>query len=172
MAWLLGFTTGLMGRVFVVLLALGAAQFPVYYAQYLQTLAGARVEAQARYEELQREAGSLQLSAEDFIVRHESNGDAVFQASGRIHRTTLQRWQQLNAAWQALSGATALEKPKLLAWHFDRRIDTATHFTPGLPLTVEGAVYGGAGLLIAWLISAVLGAVFLPRRRQPRPAAG
>ncbi len=156
---------GLLGRVLAVVLAVSAAQFPVYYAQYLQTLSGARQEASLRYDELLSEAGVLNLGAEDFIIRHEENSDPVFQASGRIHRTTLARFQKLDAAWQALSKATVFEKPLALFRHFDRQLAEAIRFTPGLPLTLEAGVYALAGIVLAWLISALLGVLLLPPRR-------
>ncbi|MES2682176.1 MAG: DUF2937 family protein [Pseudomonadota bacterium] len=156
---------GLLGRILAVVLAVSAAQFPVYYAQYLQTLGGARQEASLRYEELRREAGVLNLGAEDFIIRHEENSDPVFQASGRIHRTTLARFNKLDSAWLALSNATVFEKPLALFRHFDRQLAEAVRFTPGLTLTLEAGAYALGGIVLAWLISALFGAVLLPPRR-------
>ena len=159
------FLGGLTGRILAVVMAVAAAQFPVYYAQYLQTLAGARQEAGLRYEALVREAGAVNLNAQDFIVRHESNGDPVFQASGRLHRHTLSRFTALDAAFKALSTAGPLHKPAALARHFDRTLAPAVKFTPGIPFTLEAAGYGLAGLLLAWLVSAGFGAVLMPARR-------
>jgi len=155
---------GLLGRILAVALALTAAQIPVYYAQYVQTLAGARQEAQARYVELQKEASALNLGAEDFIVRHEENQDPVFQASGRIHRNTLARYLRLNTAWQVFVSASVFERPLVLVRQFDPDIADAVDFTPGVPLTIEAAAYALAGILLAWLISAVFGAILLPSR--------
>lgn len=163
---------GLLGRILAVVLAVTAAQLPVYYDQYLQTLAGAKQEAAIRYDELVREAGALQLGAEDFIVRHEENSDPVFQASGRLHRTTLDRFRKLDAAWQALSTATVFEKPLRLWRHYDAKLAEAVDFKPGLPLTLEAGGYALAGIAVAWMISALFGALLLPRRDQviSRPA--
>lgn len=167
MSFLARFFGGLTGRILAVVLAVGAAQFPVYYAQYLQTLTGARQEASLRYEELMREAGTLNLGAEDFIVRHEENSDPVFQASGRIHRSTLARFQKLDAAWQALSNATVFEKPLALLKHFDRQLAEVVRFTPGVPLTLEAGAYALIGIVLAWLISALFGSLLLPPRHTP-----
>lgn len=156
---------GLTSRVLAVVLAVSAAQLPVYFDQYLQTLTGARLEASQRYQQLLQEAGTLNLGAEDFIVRHEENSDPVFQASGRIHRSTLQRFTRLDTAFQALSGATVFERPLVFARYFDRDIAGATRFTPGLPLTLEAGGYALAGLLLAWVLSASAGALLLPRQR-------
>lgn len=169
MALLARFFGGLLSRILLVALALTATQFPVYYAQYLQTLAGARMEATLRYEELRREAAALHLEVEAFIARHEQNSDEVFQVSGRIHRTTLSRYQSLTTAWETLSAAQIIEKPVVLFKHFDQQIADATVFRPGVPLNVEAGAYALLGILLAWLFSALLGALFMPR---PRSALG
>lgn len=165
MSFIARFFGGLTGRILAVALAVSTAQFPVYYEQYVQTLTGARQEASLRYAELMREAGVLNLGAEDFIIRHEENSDPVFQASGRIHRTTLARFNKLDAAWQALSNATLLEKPMALLKHFDRTLADAVRFTPGVPLTLEAATYALGGIVLAWLISMLCGALLMPPRR-------
>ena len=143
----------LLDRSLVVVLALGAAQFPVFYGQYADTLAGAHSEAQARYQELQRKAAELQLSVDQFIERHETNSDPVFRASGEIHRSTVTRYRRLDAALNRVRGAAPWEKAVVLAQVYDPQIAGAMKFEPGLPLTIEGLAYGFAGLLIAALLA-------------------
>ena len=163
---LLRLGAGLLARILAVLMAVAAAQAPVYYDQYLQALAGVRQEAEVRYQELLREATALQLSVEEFIVRHEVNGDAVFQASGRIHRTTLERYQRFDAAYRALSSADAWHKPVQLAREFDPDIQAIVQFKPALTLSREALVWALCGVLAAWLISGTLGWLLQPSRRQ------
>ena len=155
MGWLARFFGGLVERILAVVLALSLAQFPLYYSAYSNTVAGARLEAESRYRELEREAAQLQLTAEAFIVHHETNADPAFQASGRMHRTTLEHFRRYSAMEQALLTAPPWGKPLVLARNFDRSLQAATQFTPGLPLNFEGAVYALAGLLLAWLFTAV-----------------
>ncbi|ROH91005.1 DUF2937 family protein [Stagnimonas aquatica] len=157
---------GLLDRILAVVLAITAAQAPIYYAQYLQVLSGVRLEAEARYLELQREAQQLHMSVEAFVTRHEANADPAFQASGRIHRSTLSRYRQYDAAWQALSSASADQKPARLWRHFDPRIHAAVRFTPGLPLNREGLVWAGIGLLLAWLLASLGRWLLLPSPRS------
>lgn len=159
---------GLSSRVFAVVLALCAAQFPVWYGAYSNALSGARLEAQARYEELLREAAALRMSVEQFIERHESNGDPVFQASGRMHRTTVERFRRWSAMERALVEARGWERPLALFDNFDRDLARVTRFEPGLPLTAEGAAWAFAGLLLAWSLGALLGLLLLPRRFEQR----
>lgn len=164
---LMRFLGGLSERVLAVVLAVGAAQFPVYFLAYSNTLEGARLEAEARYQELQTEAALLQLSVEAFIQRHENNADAVFQASGRIHRTTLDHYQRYSAMSEALQTAPLWKRPAVLVQNFDRKLHEATHFTPGLSLSAESGAYALAGLLLAWLLTALTGLLVRPARRSP-----
>ena len=163
----------LIDRVMVVALALGAAQFPMFYAQYADTLAGAQAEAQMRYNELESSAAELQLSVDQFIERHRSSPDPVFRASGDIHRSTVTRYRKLDTALHQIRDAEPWEKPVVLGQVYDPQILAAMEFEPGLPLTIEGLAYGFAGLLIASIFAVATRAVFgFMRRRRLRPAHG
>lgn len=166
MSFLARFCTGFLDRLLAVVLALAAAQAPIYLDQYTQVLAGVRLEASTRYEELVREANALQLSVERFVQRHEQNADPVFQASGRIHRTTLERYRRFETSYRELTEASAWRRPVVLARQFDPQIHEALRFTPGLPLSTEGLVWALGGVLLAGLISGTLGWLFAPQRRQ------
>lgn len=155
-----GFMGGLTSRVLAVLFAVAAAQFPIYFTAYSNALAGAKFEAEARYNELVQEAAKLQLGVEDFIRRHETNSDEVFRASGRIHRNTLQRYRRYTAMQSALTNAPVWKRSVVLAQNFDPELHAVTQFQPGVPLNAEGAAYALAGLLLAWLLSASAGLVF------------
>ena len=143
----------LLDRSLVVVLALGAVQFPVFYEQYADTLAGAHSEALVRYQELERKAAEVRLSVDQFIERHQGNSDPVFRASGDIHRNTVTRYRRLDAALSRVRGAAPWEKAVVLAQVYDPQIAGAVKFEPGLPLTIEGLAYGFAGLLIAALLA-------------------
>lgn len=166
-----GLVGGLASRIMAVLFAVAAAQFPIYFTAYSNTLAGATLEAQARYNELVHEASRLQLNVEEFIVRHETNNDEVFRASGRIHRSTLQRYQRYSGMQTALNETPVWKRSVTLAQNFDHELHAATQFQPGVPLNAEGAAYALLGVIAAWLISALLGLLFMPTpaRRSALP---
>lgn len=144
----------LFDRIFIVVFALAAAQFPMFYAQYTNTVAGAEAEAHARYDELERSAAQVQLSVDQFIEHHRDSNDPAFHASGEIHRNTVTRYRRLEAVLGRLRTAQPWEKPVVIAQVWDREIVTATRFEPGLPLTTEGLIYGLAGLILAALLGA------------------
>lgn len=161
------FAGGLAERVLAVVLAVGLAQFPLYFQAYRNTVAGAQTEAALRYQELVTEAARLQLSVEGFVEKHEDDRDAVFQASGRMHRTTLEHYQRYGTMVQALDGAPAWRRPVVLAQNFDRELYAATRFSPGLPLTFEGGAYALIGLLLAWMLGGLAG-LLLGSGARPR----
>ena len=147
------FTAGLIERLLGLTLAVCAAQFPLYYGQYLDTLGGVRLEAENRYHELEREAAGVQLSVEDFVTRHEVSPDPVFVASGRIHRNTVSRYQHFQATWAEMATATPWRKPLLLHRNYDADLAHAFSFRPGLPFNSEGASWAAIGLLAGWLLT-------------------
>lgn len=156
----------LLDRSLVVILALGCAQFPLFYEQYLDTLAGAHSEAEVRYRELERSAATLRLSIDQFIERHQDNADPVFRASGDIHRNTVARYRRFDAALTQMRGAAPWGKPVALAQFYDPQIAGAMRFEPGVPLTAEGLAYGFAGLLLAAMLGAGTRALFGHARRR------
>lgn len=158
---------GLGQRLLVLLFAVSAAQFPLYYLAYANTLAGAVQESESRYQQLQQEAAQLQLSVEEFIQRHETSANETFIASGRIHRTTLEHYLRYAQMQTALREAPVWQRPLALARNFDPVLHAATRFAPGLPLTSEGGAYALAGLLTGWLLTGVAGGA-IRRRFKPR----
>ena len=151
------FVGGLSQRLLAVLFAVSAAQFPIYFAAYENTVAGARTEAEARFHELQREAAQLQLEVEAFIQRHEASTEEAFLASGRIHRTTQAHYLRYTAMDDALRAAPLWQRPLVLAQNFDPQLHAVMRFEPGLALTLEAGVYALIGLLLAWLMGSLIG---------------
>ena len=160
----------LIDRVFIVVAAIAAAQFPTFYGQYANTLAGATSEARARYAELERAASRQDLSIDGFIEHHNASADPAVRESGEIHRTTVTRYKKLQTALDDIRGAPFWKKPVVIAERWDRSIYEATKFEPDLPLNREGLIYGFAGLLIAALLGAGTRGVY--RRASGRTYVG
>lgn len=160
----------LIDRVFIVVFAVAAAQFPIFYADYANTLAGATAEAKVRYDELAAAADRQHLSVDGFIEHHLSNADPTIRESGEIHRTTITRYKNLQSALDDVRGAEIWRKPVVIAQHWDPTIARATKFEPGLPMTSEGLIFGFAGLLIAALFGAGTRGVY--RRASGRHYVG
>jgi hypothetical protein len=65
-----------------------------------------------------------------------------------------------------LQMAPVWKRPLALARNFDRDIFIATHFQPGVPLSIEGGIYALCGLLLAWLTGGLFRLSLRGRRRQ------
>lgn len=142
------------------------AQFPEFYQQYLQRLAGRMDEVRQRADEIARDAVASGLDVQAYIARfldspaHAMEGERMTEA--------LESAARLDAAYGALAHAGAWQRLPLFVRHFDSALarDTGSLFQPALPLTFGGLIYALAGAAVG--ILAVMGgakAVTLLRHR-------
>lgn len=163
----------IIDRVVAAAGALLFAQFPQFYAQYLQRLAG-HVDEARRSVELYREAAAgLNLTLEEYIELHLSSGNEVFVSSGKIIAGFVERLQQLENAFHALKNAIPWKKIIVFLQQMNKEIATATwgDFTPGVPTTSEGIAYAIIGLLVALGLYQGLKAIILGLYRLVFPGA-
>ena len=134
-----------------------ATQFPAYFQQYLQRLGGARDEAIRAAEAAGSGASVLGLSIEEYARQLSSLGDQGAVQS-KVILDLIERSETLNASYQNVSNATALQQPFLLASAFDTEIGQrawdAMEFA--LPLSVNGLIYAIIGLVVALGIFAII----------------
>ncbi|WP_107497560.1 DUF2937 family protein [Thalassobius sp. I31.1] len=146
--------------------AAGFSQFPEFSQQYLQRLGGAvealeqvvaDFDASAVAEGLSREAALDQMQGTAFLERRREDMQA-----------TITRFTGLRGDLEALKTQSAWGRAAA-SWRFgDAELITATSqaFRPGLPLTMEGAGFAGAGFLAGWaLLLAFMALIRLPFRR-------
>ena len=119
--------------------ALAAGQAPAFYAQYLQRLGGRLDQAVAAVERVRADAAARGETLEDYIAL------SLSDASTRV-----QIRDALREAYTALTVARPLERPLVFVEHLDTGLAQATlnDFAPALPVSLEGLIYAGAGLLI------------------------
>lgn len=174
----------MIGRFFNGIFGAGGAaltsQFPAFFAQYRQQLAGRLAQARADLSQVTEEAARLGLTPQEYLARAEAEGGQFTRVLVEGARQTLTALERLQAAYEAFSIATPLGRPIVFARHFDAEVldSTAAHFQPAVPLTPEGLVYAGLGLLIGigllglleWLGILSLRASKL--RRRPKPSGG
>lgn len=170
------FLNGLLDRVFALVGAVLLAQFPQFYGQYLQRLGGHLEEARRGLAVYEEAAAAYNLTLEAYIEHHLTSGSEIFASTGEVMLGLVERWQQLESAFNALAGAVALSR----WWVFIREAEWSIvrqawqNFTPGVPTTVEGLLYAAAGLLLGWSLYALLRALALPLLRllQKKRTAG
>lgn len=137
----------LLDRVFAVAGALVCSQIPRYMQQYMDVLSGAHAESKKGIEILKKQASTGGKSLEDFITKHLQSIDPDFQASGRSMMSALERMQFYKQTLELWNASPIWKKPYIFFTHLDRDLLAAVHFTPGLPLNMEGLVYAFCGII-------------------------
>ena len=160
----------LLDRIVCIVFAVVFAQGPVYIAQYLDVLAGARMESEKNLRKVQEQAEDNGVTVEDFVSRLLGNSDPLVRSSGETIQNLLVSYEQYESAYSAISTANVWQKPFRLIQHFDPSIGEALVFNPSVPLSIEGAVYAFIGLIIGWLLFSLIASIF--KRRKPKPASG
>lgn len=132
------------------------SQFPTYYQQYLQRLGGRLDQAQiqvARIETAAREEG---MTLTQYIEKFGSSLDSTYQQQGAVLREEVVDLSRLRGAVDALTQAPPIERPLRLLQHIDTETarTALSDFAFGLPLTTEGMVYAGIGLIVGLFILA------------------
>lgn len=157
------FLSGLLDRAFALLGALLLAQFPQFYGQYLQRLGGHIDELRRTVEGYEQAAAALGVSLELYIEEHLAAESEVITSSGEIISNLVERLWQLESSFQALIQAAPLTRWIVFVQHADWAVvrQCLHRFTPGIPTTVEGLVYAGAGLLLGWGLYALGRALLL-----------
>jgi len=128
------------------------AQFPEFYQQYLQRLAGRMDEVRQRADEIAGDAMANGLDVQTYIVRfldspaHAMEGERMAEA--------LESAARLDAAYGALAHAGAWQQLPLFLRHFDAALarDTGSLFQPALPLTFGGLIYALDGAAVGILV--------------------
>lgn len=148
------FVDSLVDRICAVIGAAAFAQFPSYLAQYLQRLGGHRDEAARHIEKYREIAAEAGMTIQEYAGRLASSGDDVIMKTGRKIVEDVDRLDALSRALQELQSAPAYNKFFLFIKNIDFDIARAawSDFTPGLPLTPEGAAYAAAGVVAGMLL--------------------
>lgn len=143
---------GFLDRAFALAGAVLLAQFPQFYSQYIQRLAGHLNEARRTIDLYGENAASLGLTLEQYIEQHLGSESEIFVSTGQIIVSLLERLHRLESSFTALLEAP----PWMRLWIFLKEAELAVaaqtwqDFTPGIPTTMEGLIYAAAGLLLGW----------------------
>jgi hypothetical protein len=145
---------GLIDRIFAVSFAVIFAQMPQFIAQYLQRLGG-HLDELSRIISQYRDGAKLSgKTLEQFIATHLNSGIPDFMGTGRMMEANLSRYDTLSQSLEAIRTASATVKPFVFIKNADFPIVKGTflNFTPGVPVTIEGAVYAFCGLITGIII--------------------
>jgi len=138
----------LLDRIAAIGGALVFAQLPEFMVQYIQRLGGHVDELERIIVQYRQAAIESGTGVAAYIRLHLESKIPEFVKTGKIMGDNLERYEELRAAFDALVSSP----PALRVCFFLRGIncdiaaETMRDFTPGLPLNMQGAVYGAAGL--------------------------
>ncbi|MCR8550693.1 DUF2937 family protein [Salipiger sp. P9] len=140
--------------------AAGLSQFPEFSQQYTQRLGGAVDELTRVVAQFDRDAATLGLSRDAALSQLATGGD-FGAARAQSMRDTVTRQTRLSADLQALEGAGPFMRARLAGHLSDPEIATRawSAYRPALPLTFEGAIFGGVGFGAGWLALSALWAL-------------
>ncbi|PIE11591.1 MAG: hypothetical protein CSA70_11120 [Rhodobacterales bacterium] len=148
--------------------AAGLSQFPEYSQQYIQRLAGAVDELERLIARFDADAAGLEMSRTQALVDL-AGGSSMGKAQAQSVSDSITRHDRLAADPAMLKSAG----PFMRAYNARRFTDGEIarrvwdDFKPALPLTFEGAVFGGTGFLGGLLaVSLIIGVIRLPFRRK------
>ncbi len=155
MRWLAPF----LERLLVVLFALFFLQIPLFMQQYQNQLAGRIAELSWQVDHIQAAAQSSNQgsnrSAEAYVRKFKSSPDPDFAEQGKMMELILKRFKKLSRALQGLKEGTALSRPYyfITRLQWDAAYLALSSFTPGIPLSAEGAIYAFLGMAFGYLLS-------------------
>jgi hypothetical protein len=148
------FLGGLLDRIIAVFGAVGLAQFPQFFSQYIQRLGGHLAEAQFILVRYEMTAEYFGMTLEEYIATHLNSGHEVFVSSGQLITELMERITFLEESLTALKEASIYTRWWVFARKFNYSIaqETWLDFTPGIPTTLEGVIYAICGLLLSWVL--------------------
>ena len=140
--------------IFSIAGAAGLSQFPEFFQQYIQRLGGRLDQAVVQKERIAAAAREHALAVDDYARRLLDSADAVARSEGHNVVAALGDADRLRAAYDALTRANPLERPIVLARHFDEALARATldQFVPAVPLSPESLAYAAVGMLIGLIV--------------------
>ena len=155
-AWVRKVFQRLADGLFAIAGAAGLSQFPEFFQQYLQRLGGRLDQAVVQENRIAGAAREHGLALADYVQRLSSNTDPLVRSEGQNVAAALADADRLRAAHEALTTAAPYERPAALAQYFDENLARATldQFVPAVPLSIEGLIYAGTGMLIGLVLLA------------------
>jgi Protein of unknown function (DUF2937) len=159
-----------------------SSQAPEFAQQYRQRLGGAVDELRAIVEDFDRDAAAVRMDRKKALDHMADSQDRFFRERGQTMRNIVERYENLARQRGSMEAAAPIAWPVIVIRNPDSVIIEGAwrDFEPAVPLTSEGAIYGGFGALLlgllAWLgIGAArkaLRASPVPTRRHDESRAG
>lgn len=159
-------------------LGLTFSQFPEYSQQYEQRLGGAVDELAIITRTFDRAAAEANLTREQALDTYRGVGNAFLSGQGADMEANFVRYARLSSHLIALEKAGPVDKLVGFSNYYDAEIGQRAFdaYNPAVPVTAEGFVYAGAGVMVGYGVFsaalAFLGRFFgFGRRKKARHTA-
>lgn len=135
-------------------LAVALSQFPEYAQQYTQRLGGAVDELRIITQRFDSEAAAAGLDRTEALERYTTATDGFIIGRGTSEAANFVRLEQLSQTLARIQNANAVERFQALPAYLDSDIGRRTleNYKPAIPVTMEGILYAGAGLILGYLV--------------------
>ncbi|GGA70333.1 hypothetical protein GCM10011385_25180 [Nitratireductor aestuarii] len=159
------------GRILTLLTvcagAVLASQAPEFAQQYRQRLGGAIEELAVVIADFDADATRNNLNREQALDVHRRAQEPFLKDRGVSMETAIRRLDRLSLQAKEFETLPPLLRPVAIAYGPDQRLldGTLRDFEPAVPVTPHGAVWTGAGALLAYLIAKLFGLPFRRKRR-------
>jgi hypothetical protein len=134
------------------------AQFPAFYTQYLQHVSGRLTQVMRDLRPILQDAQARGMDVATYLGRAAAESGDYTRQMVKSDIRAYSDLKTLEAAYTALTDAGPAMQPIAFARYVsltDAEI-VLRHYTPSLPLSMEGMAYGGAGLLLGLFVAWVL----------------
>lgn len=130
-------------------------QIPAFIQTYTQILAGHVAELNYQIGKYQQIADKNHKSLPDLVHRFLKSDDSEIASLGQILNHLLERFDKLKNSLDLLTHSPAWKKPFIFFSQLDFSVlkESFSHYTLGLPLTLESLAYGLIGIVISIILT-------------------
>ena len=163
---------GLSSKVVTLISALvGCAIFsqaPELTQQYRQRIGGAVDELKTVVADFDKDAAGSAMSRNEALSALVGSSEKFVHERGLSMERTVERFSRLKKQQQSIENANPFLRPLVVMKSPDTQIflNAWEIFQPAIPLNSAGALYGGSGAFIAWLLARTGIAGVRKRRRR------
>lgn len=144
----------IIDRIFVASGAILFAQFPQFFQQYTQDLAGHVGELSYQVSLLEQSAEFSHKTVPALIAKFKESPDFDYARQGELMQQLITRFENLKIALDSLNHAAIFTKPFVFLRYLDRTVfkETYEQFQWGFSFTSETLIYAFLGILVGYAL--------------------
>lgn len=142
-------------RLFSAFFMILFMQIPAFIQTYTQLLAGHVSELNYQIGQYRQIADKNHKSLPDLVHRFIKSDDTEISALGQMLNQLLERYDKLKNSLDLLTNSSIWKKPLVFFSQLDFAVlkESFSHYTIGLPLTLESLAYGLMGIVISIILT-------------------